>query len=152
MKKLFTTLIYTLLALSVMGAEPITTIINGNTYTLNSKDKTAELTKGANIATPIIPGEIEYNSETYTVVSIGAEAFKNNFRLSNATISENIISIGDEAFSTCEHISEITLPNSLKKIGASAFYGCKALANITIPNNVTEIGASAFEVASKLQQ
>lgn len=145
MKKLFTTLIYTLLALSVMGAEPITTIINGNTYTLNSKDKTAELTKGANIATPIIPGEIEYNSETYTVVSIGDEAFKGNFRLSNATISENIISIGDEAFSTCEHISEITLPNSLKKIGASAFYGCKVLGNITIPNNVTEIGASAFE-------
>ena len=146
MKKLFTTLIYTLLALSVMGAAPITTTDGkGNTYTLNSKEKTAELTKGANIAALTIPGEIEYNSETYTVVSIGASAFKNYFRLSNVTISENIISIGDEAFSTCEQVTEITLPNSLKTIGASAFYGCKTLGNITIPNNVTEIGASAFE-------
>ena len=147
MNKILITLIYALLSISIAEAAPITTKVDGFTYTLNTNDLTASLTKGDvyAVGSKTIPGEITYQSQTYTVTSIGFEAFKGATQLSWLTISENITSIGEGAFSGCTNLSTVTLPESLTEIGSNCFYNCKLLATINIPDNITSIGAGAFE-------
>ncbi len=147
MNKIVITLIYLLLSITIAEAAPITTKIDGFTYTLNTNNKTASLTKGDvnAVGSKTIPGEITYQSQTYTVTSIGSEAFKGAVALSWLTISENITSIGEGAFSGCTNLSQVSLPESLTEIGDNCFYNCKLLATINIPDNITYIGAGAFE-------
>lgn len=65
-------------------------------------------------------------------------------------ISYSVTSIGDNAFSSCSELSAITIPNSVKSIGFSAFSDCSKLSAITIPNSVTSIGNYAFQNCSYL--
>ncbi len=49
-----------------------------------------------------------------------------------------VTSIGDNAFYDCIALTSLTLPNTLTSIGVKSFYG-NALSSITIPPNVTSI-------------
>ena len=69
----------------------------------------------------VIPESVTYNGNTYSVTSIG-----------------------EQAFWDCSDLTSITIPNSVTTIGGSAFYGCSGLSSITIPNSVTSIGKEAF--------
>ncbi len=56
----------------------------------------------------------------------------------------SVTSIGEEAFSRCTGLTSITIPNSVTSIGYYAFYKCTGLTSVTIPNSVTSIGNYAF--------
>lgn len=97
--------------------------IDGIYYNLNNENKTAEVTyqnssskNYSGVTTITIPSSVTYNSETYSVTSIG-----------------------NDAFWYCTSLSSITIPNSITSIGSGAFSECKSLISITIPNNVTTI-------------
>ena len=75
----------------------------------------------AGLTTATIPETVTYNGTTYSVTSIG-----------------------DEAFYNCRSLTSITIPNSVTSIGDEAFYNCRSLTSITIPNSVTSIGDEAF--------
>ena len=92
----------------------------------------------------IIPEEIEYDSKTYKVTSIGDKAFYKCKRLTSITIPNSVTMIGEDAFYGCEGLTSITFPYSLKYIGDYAFSLCTGLTSITIPNSVTYIGHRAF--------
>jgi len=84
---------------------------------------------------------------TYTVTSIGANAFINCSRLSlPLTIGESVTSIGQSAFSGCIRLpGALTIPASVTSIGDSAFYDCRALNGpLTIGVGVTSIKYNAF--------
>ena len=68
-----------------------------------------------------IPESVTYNSNTYSVTSIG-----------------------DYAFYNCSGLTSVTIPNSVTSIGNGAFRGCSGLTSVNIPNSVTSIGSSAF--------
>ena len=72
--------------------------------------------------TVVIPRSVTYNGTTYSVTSIGEDAFKN-----------------------CKSLTSVTIPNSVTSIGSEAFYGCSSLTSVTIPNSVTSIGKDAFK-------
>ena len=105
-------------------------------YNLNATDNTAEVTyevqySSSNYSTltsVVIPSTItDANGATYSVTSIGYEAFSNCSALKSVTIGNSVTSIGDDAFSGCSSLTSLTIPNSVDFIGEDAFYGCVRL-------------------------
>ena len=91
-----------------------------------------------------IPSTVEYSGNTYSVTSIGDNAFYFCTGLTSVTIPESVTSIGDEAFYHCEYLTSVTIPESVTSIGRYAFSDCYGLTSVTIPEGVTSIGEYAF--------
>ena len=120
-------------------------------YNLNAQSQTAEVARDGNYSGDIvIPVSVTYNNATYSVTSIGDEAFWNCSGLTSVTIPNSVTYIGDEAFLECTGLTSVTIPNSVTNIGRSAFNRCSGLTSITIPNSVTSIGDWALYGCSGL--
>ena len=91
----------------------------------------------------IIPSTVTYNGKTYTVTSIGTQAFTNCPMLS-VTIPSSVKKIGMGAFSMCTMLTNVTIPNSVTYLGDYAFKNCYQLQTISISDNVTSIGEETF--------
>ena len=101
------------------------------------------------LTTVIIPETVTNNGTTYSVTSIGRNAFQYSY-LTSITIPNSVTSIGEDAFYNCSSLTSITIPNSVTSIGGEAFRNCSSLTSITIPNSVTSIGWQAFYDCSSL--
>ena len=99
-----------------------------------------------------IPETVSYNGTTYSVTSIGGEAFHDCSALTQVTIGNSVTSIGNYAFWYCSALTQVNIPDGVKSIGDCAFSSCSALTQITIPDGVTSIGNSAFSDCSALTQ
>ena len=144
-------------------------------YNIYSTDNTATVTYSSSKYSGdiVIPEIVIYRGKTYSVTSIGdnafygctgltsvtipnsvtsigSSAFYGCTGLTSVTISNGVTSIGSYAFSGCDGLTSVTIPNSVTSIGGHAFYGCTGLTSITIPNSVTEIGEDAFSGCSGL--
>ena len=122
---------------------------------LSEEDHTVEVTdpyKADYVSGDIeIPRKVIYNSKTYTVTSIGEDAFSYCSSLESVTIPNSVTSIGDDAFLGCSSLASVTIPNSVTSIGDDAFSWCSSLESVTIPDSVTSIGDCAFYRCSKLK-
>ena len=91
---------------------------------LDKEKKEVELTKSTSSVHDdlVIPPKVTYNEVEYTVVSIGEQAFQNNY------------------------MDSLTLPSTLKKIKSYAFFNVLFTRDkqIIIPEGVTDVGYSAF--------
>ena len=99
LKNLFTALL--LLCATIASAEEAT--INGIKYELITKAKTAKVIAGDSYYTGdvIIPASVDYNGATYSVTSIGYEAFAYCISLTSITIPNSVTTIGNYAFYYC---------------------------------------------------
>ena len=68
-----------------------------------------------------IPPSVTYNGITFSVTSIGIDAFYG-----------------------CSGLTSVTIPTSVTSIGSAAFLNCSGLTSVTIPTSVTSIGGYAF--------
>ncbi len=98
----------------------------------------------------VIPEQVQYNEELYSVTSIGNSAFYGCSSLASVTIPESVTSIGNRAFYGCSSLASVTIPEGVTSIGDYAFYECSSLASVTIPESVTSIGEQAFSGCSSL--
>ncbi|MGM9820441.1 MAG: leucine-rich repeat protein [Candidatus Onthomorpha sp.] len=98
----------------------------------------------------VIPSSVTNNGTTYSVTSIGGNAFSGCSSLTSVNIPNSVTSIGNSAFSGCSSLTSVNIPNSVTSIGNYAFVGCSSLTSVTIPNSVTSIGNSAFSGCSSL--
>ena len=138
--------------------------IDGIYYNLNEADKTASVThKGYtwNIygdevpysdytGNVIIPAAITYRGDTFSVTSIGDNAFYQCRGLTSVSIPSSVTSIGAVAFWICSGLTSVVIPSSVTSIGEMAFSDCIGLTSVTISEGVTSIGGGAFESCSGL--
>ena len=127
----------------------ITTPLNTTEYPLTyvlDEDGTATVAKCATdySGDVSIPNVVTYNGTTYTVTSIGDNAFKECGYLTSVTIPNSVTSIGRMAFAYCWSLESVTLSENISSIEDYTFYDCESLTSITIPNNVTYVGNYAF--------
>ena len=80
----------------------------------------------------VIPSSIEYGNNTYTVTTIGENAFRYCTSLTSAVIPNSITSIGGHAFFDCWGIESLSIGNSVETIGFEAFASCYGLSSITV--------------------
>ena len=84
----------------------------------------------ASIYTVTVPETVTYDSTTYSVTSIGGDAFSYCRSLTAITIPESVTSIGGDAFSYCRSLTAITIPESVTDIGSGAFESCSSLTSV----------------------
>ena len=128
--------------------------VDGIYYNLNSTDKTAGVAKGNHSGEVVIPKTIAYNGATYSVTSIGGEAFSGCSGLTSVVIPNSATSIGDNTFIGCSGLSSVVVDKNNVKYDSRD--NCNAIIetstnklvggrnNTTIPNSVTAIGEDAF--------
>ena len=80
----------------------------------------------------VIPEQVTYGDNTYSVTSIGDFAFDQCSALTSVTISDSVTSIGNYAFRDCSALTSVTIGNSVTSIGGGAFSGCSGLTSVTI--------------------
>lgn len=97
-----------------------------------------------------IPASVTNGNNTYTVTSIGDNAFYNCSGLTSVTIPNSVTSIGLSAFYNCLGLTSFIIPNSVTSINQSAFESCKGITSVTIPNSVTNIGVRVFRSCTGL--
>lgn len=163
MKKIF--LILTLMLTCWQAASAYDFMVNGIAYQKNPDGNTVMVTYtnidyrnteyenysgNFSITVANIPETVSNGGKTYSVTSIGDQAFQNAKELESVTIPNTVTKIGESAFLNCPKLKRIVLPNSLTAIKGSAFTGC-AFESMSIPNSVTEIGSYAFSGCSNLK-
>ena len=92
----------------------------------------------------VIPEQVTYGDNTYSVTSIGDFAFDQCSALTSVSIPDSVTFIGNYAFRDCDALTSVTIPDSVTSIGGGAFSGCSGLTSVTIPDSVTSIGENAF--------
>ena len=97
-----------------------------------------------------IPESVTNAGTTYSVISIGKNAFYACKELTEVALSNSVTSIGTYSFSNCKKLSSIIIPNGVISIGYCAFYGCRGLTALALPNSVTSIATYAFAICSGL--
>ncbi len=128
-------------------------VINSLKYRTNEAQRQAELLgyEGTQpTGTLNIPANITIDGISYSVTSIGDDAFKDCSSLKSVTIPNSVTSIGYRAFAYCENLASVIIPNSVTSIGNRAFAYCENLASVTISINVTSIGDDTFRECKKL--
>lgn len=113
---------------------------------LSSEDKTCEVSDCSSglTGTVIIPSSIVISGTTYSVTSIGDDAFWGCSSHSSIEIPSSVTSIGRSAFYGCSNLTSVEIPNSVTSIGDEAFKGCERLHSVTIGAGVLSIGSNAF--------
>ena len=97
-----------------------------------------------------IPSTVTYNSNTYSVTSIGSSAFEGCSRLTSITLPEGVTSIGDYAFDNCTALKKVIIEDgsttlSLGYNGSSQglFYDCP-LVEVYLGRNLSYSSGSSY--------
>lgn len=130
-KRILSTLVVLCVSLQLFAYD-FSAVNQGQTIYYNITSSTSPMTvavasSSSYSGSVVIPSNVTYNGNTYSVTSIG-----------------------NDAFYCCSLLTSITIPNSVTIIGSQAFWNCYSLTSITIPNSVTRIGPEAFENCSGL--
>ena len=145
------TLLSLLLMLLPVVASAGAVEIGGIYYNLDSEAKTAEVAKNKYSGDIIIPEVVENDGQTYTVTSIGENAFYQCTNLTSVSIPESVTTIGYMAFWRCTKLTNFTIPNSVTTIGNYAFAKCIRMTSISIGSSVTSISEGMFSECSSLE-
>ena len=90
----------------------------------------------------IIPPSVTYNGNTYSVISIDQDAFRECSGLTSVIIPNSVKTIGWGAFSSCTSLTSVFLPSSVETLGYgtnnNAFWGCKGLISIIVDEGNTK--------------
>ncbi|MBQ9556193.1 MAG: leucine-rich repeat protein [Muribaculaceae bacterium] len=97
-----------------------------------------------------IPQQVTYNGTTYTVTSVGYQAFTLS-TLIGVTIPNTVKKINGNAFRLCYSLETVTMTDAVTEIGFQAFEGCHKLSSIRLSENLEEIHPHCFAYCDSLK-
>lgn len=142
LKKLLTVLFAMMIAINSINsvnAANSAKMVGNAWYTITSEDSdTAEYKKPANknLKTATIPDTVKIGRKTYSVNSIGRNAFKNCKKLKKVTIGCKISEIGENAFYGCKNLKTIIIKSTMitnYSVKPKAFRKLNTKAVATVP-------------------
>ena len=146
-------LILLIFSASHVLADKFVCTVGGISYSVNTTNKTASVVSnyyGAYSGNIIIPETIIYDNTTYSVTSIGEDAFYGCSGLTSAIIGNSVKSIGESAFDSCSGLTSVTIGNSVTSIGYDAFRGCSGLTKlVSLAVEPPTCGIGAFKYVDK---
>ena len=154
-------------------------ITNSSTHTVAVTYQNTSSPRYSNLSgIVVIPSTVTYGGTTYSVTSIGDNAFYSCSSITSVTIPESITSIGAKAFNWCTSLATVNfnatncttmqyysncpvfynctalttlnIGSNVTTIPERAFYGCSSLTNINLPASISSIGAYAFYECSSI--
>ena len=144
MKKLFFSVLLSLVAMTGWAQDPITFTQGNFTYTVTDEvNKTVSIAKAAEATLSgalTIPSSVTYESVPYAVTSVGESGFYGT-GITSVTIPASIMSIGNLAFAECNSMNTITIADSENALTMSNEWAYRPFANsattIYIGRNLT---------------
>lgn len=130
-----------------------TITVNNINYTVTSEDKkTVSVAPGSYSGIVSIPATVTYNGNSYSVTSVGKDAFSGCTGLTYVVLGNNIKTIGANAFKGCTGLTTVKLPTQLETIGNYAFYDCQNcnFSALSLKEGLTSIGDFAFYNCDKI--
>lgn len=109
---------------------------------------TVSMTKVANRSVKKIqvPKTVKIGGKQFKVTAIADKAFKNNKKITNVQIGDNVKTIGVSVFEGCTKLTKATLGKGVTQIGSNAFKGCKKLNTLTIKSTkLKKVGKNALK-------
>ena len=97
-----------------------------------------------------IPSHVTYNGTTYTVTSIGYQAFTLS-TITQVTIPNTVTRIGGNAFRICKSLEKVTMTDAVTEIWSQAFEGCRKLKEINLSENLETLPFSCFSWCDSLK-
>ena len=98
----------------------------------------------------VIDSTVTWGSTTYTVTSIGGNAFGDCILLTSVSIPNTVTRIGNRAFVNCTRLTSVNIPDSVTSIEEYTFFRCIRLTSVIIGNSVTNIASNAFSYCSEI--
>lgn len=95
-----------------------------------------------------IPATVTYSGNTYTVTSVGRDAFRSCKSLTSVQLPSTIELIDTMAFYYTNALKSITIPEGVKRIADWNFYVMDSLTFIDLPSTLQSLGASCFGSSS----
>ena len=83
----------------------------------------------------VIPGNVTYGDETYTVTEISRSGFAGYGFWEEIVIPESVTKIGDGAFMGCMYLRKISIPAHVNSIGSSIVVNCPNLECVIVDKN-----------------
>ena len=131
-------------------ADQFVCTVGGISYSVNTTNKTASVVSnyyGVYSGNIIIPETIIYDNTTYSVTSIGEDAFYKS-GITSVTIPNSVTSISENAFLDCHQLEFVTIGNSVTTIGEYAFRYCYRLTElISLAVNPPTCGIGRYSFA-----
>lgn len=100
----------------------------------------------------VVPEEVTYGDNTYTVRQIESRAFEASPNLFLLKLPGTITDIGDYTFYDCPLLGFSELPEQLQTIGRYAFAKLPQLKKVTLPLTTETIGEGAFSDNANLER
>jgi len=83
----------------------------------------------------VVPSQISHNGRTYSVVSVGENAFAGCEGLTSVQLPSSVRAVSSCAFLGCTGLTKVTLPSGILSFGSCAFTGCTSLQGISLPRH-----------------
>ena len=133
---------------SLLKVDEFDVVLDGIWYRVNRQGLIAQIVKnrdGEYSGDIVIPSTIVVDKESFTVSSIGENAF-DDAAITSIALPESIITICKYAFSATDQLNHLDFPRNLKYIGTGAFEN-SALAEVVLPDGLDSIGKDVFRNA-----
>ncbi len=92
----------------------------------------------------IIPEQVDFEENTYSVTSIGNNAFDNADNMTSIIMPNSILVISDYSFFSCDNLSSVAFSSSIFRIGQQSFGSCSSISEFVLPNSLDSICNGAF--------